>query len=147
MKRGEFFKELAGGLIYTIKSAYEPFLQDDLEKVETAADLILGIKWVPFISETETTAELEMKYLNGTPIIIAKQGTNIQAMNGVCPVCSNIIFLTALYSTGKCLNCQKEYNFKTNTGELKLEPLSIKLRNHIYYIGLQSTKKQGGLHA
>ncbi|WP_251552349.1 hypothetical protein [Neobacillus muris] len=147
MKRSEFFKEMAGGLIDAIKSAYDPFLLDDLEKVETAADLILGINWVPLMNENEKISNLEMRFLIGKPIIVSKKGTEIRTMSGVCPVCSNIIILTTLYSTGKCLNCQKEINFKTNEGGLRLDPLPIKVKDHRYYVGLQSVKKQGGLHA
>ena len=42
MKRLDFFKEMGDGLFQTVKSVYEPFIQGDLEKIESAADRALG---------------------------------------------------------------------------------------------------------
>ena len=148
MRRGDFIKEMGSSLFQTVKSVYEPFISEDLEKVESAADRALGIRWVPVIKESEPFSELELKFIGGKPVIVVRKGTNMQAMDGVCPVCSNIIILTTLYSSGKCLNCQKEYNFKTQSGELQLASFPIKRKEDIYYIGFQKyEKKSGGSHA
>ena len=148
MRRGDFIKEMGSSLFQTVKSVYEPFISEDLEKVESAADRALGIRWVPFIKESELFSELELKFIGGKPVIVVRNGTNMQAMDGVCPVCSNIIILRTLYSSGKCLNCQKEYNFKTQSGELQLASFPIKRKEDIYYIGFQKyEKKSGGSHA
>ena len=148
MRRGDFLKEMASSLFQTVKSVYEPFLSEDLEKVEAAADRALGITWIPLVKENDgVVPELEMKFIGGKPVIVSHYGTNIQALDGVCPVCSNIIILTTLYSTGKCLNCQKEYNFKTHTGDLQLESYPIKTKDNRYLIGLLKQRKQGDKHA
>ncbi|MGJ7909499.1 hypothetical protein [Neobacillus sp. LXY-1] len=147
MKRGDFLKEMAGSLFHTVKSVYEPFLSDDLEKMEEAADKALGISWIPLMNESELYAEVEMKFLNGKPIIVSKHGENLHAVDGICPECSNIIFLASQYSTGKCLNCEKDFNFKSMTGELRLDSLPLKLKDHQYYIGIQTYKRQGGSYA
>lgn len=141
MRRGDFIKEMGNSLFQTVKSVYEPFLHDDLEKVEVAADRALGITWVPLMAKNEANLILETKFIEGKPIIVANQGANMQAMSGICPVCSNIIIVTVLYSTGKCLNCEKEYNFKMQQGELQLESLPIKLKDQMYYVGFQRQKK------
>lgn len=147
MRRGDFIREMAGSLFQTMKSVYEPIVSEDLEKVEVAADCALGITWHPFMQEQGTKHALELKFINGKPVIILSNGTNIRAMDGVCPVCSNIIIVTTLYSTGKCLNCQKEYNFKTQFGELKLQSYPIKCKDGIYFIGFQKVQRQGGIYA
>ncbi|MBO0958270.1 hypothetical protein J1P26_00875 [Neobacillus sp. MM2021_6] len=144
MKRGDFLKEMAGGLFQTVKSVYEPFLSEDLEKVEAVADRALGITWQPLVIEQGTYHNLEMKFICGKPVIVARNGTNILAIDGVCPVCSNIIILTTLFSTGKCLNCQKEYNFKTQSGDLQLKSYPLKRKDELYFIGFQKDQKQGG---
>jgi hypothetical protein len=143
MRRSDFFKELGNSLFQTVK----PFIHDDLEKLEDAADRALGITWLPLLKEYEGYSELEMKFIGGKPVIVSRNGANMQAMDGVCPVCSNIIILTTLYSSGKCLNCQKEYNFKTQLGDLQLAELPIKRKEETYFIGFQRHKKQGGNHA
>jgi hypothetical protein len=147
MRRGDFFKEMGNSLFQTVKSVYEPFIHEDLEKVEKAADRALGITWLPLMKENELSTDLEMKFYVGKAIIVSRNGTNMQVMDGVCPVCSNIIILTTLYSTGKCLNCQKEFNFRTQTGELQLESLPIKRKDGMYFIGFQRHMKQGEHHA
>ncbi|MEH7075454.1 hypothetical protein [Neobacillus drentensis] len=147
MKRGDFLKEMAGSLFQTVKSVYEPFIHEDFEKVEAAADRALGITWLPLEKEQDGNHDLEMKFIAGKPIIVVRNGTNMQAMNGVCPVCSTIIIVTTLYSSGKCLNCQKEFNFKTQTGELLLETYPLKSKENTVYIGFQKQKKLGEQHA
>ena len=147
MRRGDFLREMAGSLFQTVKSVYEPFLSEDLEKVEVAADRALGITWFPLVKDNDRASELEMKFIGGKPVIVTRNGTNMQAMDGVCPVCSNIIIVTTLYSTGKCLNCQKEYNFKTHTGDLQLESYPIKIKDDTCLIGFQKHRKQGEKHA
>lgn len=137
MNRMEFLKEMGGGLFQTVKSVYEPFLKDDLEKVEVAADRALGITWLAVMKENELSSKPEVKFVAGQPIIILRQNANMQAMSGICPVCSNIINVTALYSSGKCLNCEKEYNFETMNGDLKLDSLHVKVKDHTVFVGLQ----------
>ncbi|MFK9093347.1 hypothetical protein [Bacillus salipaludis] len=143
MRRGDFLKEMAGGLFQTVKSVYEPFLSEDVEKVEAAADRALGITWHPLLIEKWHGLDLEMKFIGGKPVIVTRNGTNMQAFDGVCPVCSNIIIVTTLYSSGKCLNCQKEYNFKTQSGDLQLISYPIKQKEDSYFIGFQKYMKQG----
>lgn len=143
MRRGDFIKEMGSSLFQTVKSVYEPFISEDLEKVESAADRALGIRWVPVIKESEPFSELELKFIGGKPVIVVRNGTNMQAMDGVCPVCSNIIILSTLFSTGKCLNCQKEYDFKIQSGDLQLVSYPIKRKNGTYLIGIAKHRKQG----
>lgn len=147
MRRGDFLKEMAGSLFQTVKSVYEPFLSEDMEKIGNITDRALGISWLPFIKENEYFTDLEMKFIGGKPVIVTRNGANMQALDGVCPVCSNIIILTTLYSSGKCLNCQKEFNFKTQSGELHLESLPTKRKDGMHFIGIQRDKKQGEYHA
>jgi hypothetical protein len=135
MKRLDFFKELGEGLFQTVKSVYDPFIEDDIEKFEHAADKALGLTWIPLMNVADMNTNLEMKFFQGKAIIIVNHGTNMQAWNGICPVCSHIITISTLYLSGKCLNCQKEFNFKTNIGELQLKPLPLKKRNQMYQVG------------
>lgn len=142
MNRSGFLKELGGSLFETVKTVYEPFIHGDFEKVEEAADRALGITWRPLMKKYGVSSELEMKYIDGKPIVVSGYGTKIRALDGVCPVCSNIIIVTALYSSGKCLNCQKEFNFKTQSGELLLLSYPIKVKDDVYYIGFQRNQRK-----
>lgn len=147
MKRKEFLKEMGTSLFQTVKYVYEPFIHDDLQKVEEVVDRTLDIKWVPLMREDDVNSMLEMKFINGSPIMVLLDEANMQVMSGICPECSNIIIVTTLYSTGKCLNCEKEYNFKTKKGDLYLKTIPVKKKDHVIYIGLEKEKKLGGFNA
>lgn len=148
MKRIDFFKEMGTSFLQTVKYAYEPFIHDDLQKVEDVMDRALGVKWLPFMKEEEAAAaQLEMKFIDGRPVILSNCDSNIQVMDGICPGCLNLINVTALYSTGKCLYCEKEFNFKTKQGDLVLESLPLKTKDHVIYIGLNKQKNLGGSRA
>lgn len=147
MKRVDFIKEMCTSLLQTVKNVYEPFVQEDLEKVEEVADRALGITWVPLLMKEDESFTLEMKFMVGKPVVVSHFNSNIQAFVGICPECSNIISVTALYSSGKCLNCGKQYNFMTHEGDLLLEDLPLKLKNQIYFVGFQMNMKQGASHA
>lgn len=147
MYRKEFLKELGTSLFQTMKNVYEPFIHDDLQKVEEVMDQTLGIKWVPLMSADDSSSKLEMKFINGTPIMVIRDGADIHVLSGICHECSNIITVTTLYSTGKCLNCEKEYNFKTKQGELSLKTIPVKKKDHVIYIGFDKEKKLGGFSA
>jgi len=141
MNRKDFFKEIGSSLLETVKSAAEPFIQEDLEKIETAADRALGVEWMPLMQEEELRSNLEIRYIAGRPIIVSKFRSNIQAWDGICLGCSNIITISTLYSSGKCLNCDKEFNFQTLEGTLKLDPLAVKKKDHMYFVGYRTVKK------
>lgn len=134
MKRAEFIKEMGNSLCQTVKSVYEPFLKEDIKKEENVKDLVLAITWLPLLPKREISTQLEMRFVNGKPIIVSMNETNMQVLSGICPVCSNIIIITTLYASGKCLNCEKEYNFNTNEGELLLESLPIMLIDQMYFV-------------
>lgn len=135
MNRKEFFKELGGSLFKTVRSVYEPFLSDDLEKVEKVADRALGITWFPLMREDVTSPQLEIKFIEGRPIIVSRYGLDIQARSGICPECSNLIVVSPLYSSGKCLNCEKEFNFQTQAGDLQLDSFEVKKKDQMYFVG------------
>lgn len=137
MDRKEFLKEMGSSLFQTVKNVYEPFIHDDLHKVEEVVDQTLGIKWVPLMNADDSNSKLEMKFMNGTPIIVIPDVANIHVWSGICHECSNIITVTTLYSTGKCLNCEKEYNFKTKQGDLSLTTIPVKKKDHVIYIGFK----------
>jgi hypothetical protein len=143
MKRLDFFKEMGEGFFQTVRSVYEPFIERDIEKFENASDMALGITWIPLMNVSDMNTNFEMKFFKGKAIIMVNHGTNMQAWNGICPACSHIITVSALYSCGKCLNCQKEFNFKTNTGELQLQALPLRKKDQIYQIGFV----KGDFHA
>lgn len=138
VKREEFFKEMTTGLIKTLKTVYEPFVEDDLKKLDKTTSRLLGIKWVYFCSVVKRLEKVNQFYINGTPIIIFQEERNMRAISGICPECSNLLTLSVLFSTCKCLNCEKGFNFLNNEGDLTLFELPLTRRNDGYYVGLKN---------
>lgn len=137
MKRMDFLKEMGSSFGKTLKSIYHPIVEDDVEKLSKAAQQALGIKWHLLSIENEVKQGIEQKFISGKPvIIIQKPKGNVQALSGICPVCSNLLVFSSLYSTGKCLICEKEYNFITMTGNLEYTVLPVKLKEERLFVGL-----------
>ena len=146
MKRLHFLKTMGASLYETIDSLYEPAISNGVSKLEEAGDRLLGVKWYPAGLGTKQGPILEMRYIGGQPAVFYGDESNMRAVSGICPVCSNIIILTALYSTGKCLNCSKGFNFGTSEGDLELIFLKVKRRENEWFVGVPF-RKEGGMHA
>lgn len=137
MKREDFFKEMKEGFFKTFKTVYEPFIEDDLKKLEKTTDQMLGVNWFYVCNEYSAQEKLNQFIVNGKPIIIINEGGNIQAISGICPECSNLLNLSVLFATCKCFNCEKEYNFQKKQGELSFSELPLNMKNDGYHVGLK----------
>lgn len=141
MKREDFFKEMKKGFFNTLKSVYEPFIEEDLEKLEKTTDRILGVNWSFVCSEYYQFNNINQFYISGSPILITKEEGNVKAFSGICPSCSNLLHLSVLYSTCKCLNCGNDYNFQNKTGDLTLIEMPLALKTDGYYVGQANIPK------
>ncbi|WP_147533690.1 hypothetical protein [Bacillus marasmi] len=136
MNRQDFLKEMRKGLFSTIRTVYEPFVDEELEKLEKTADSMLGIRWV-FVCQKDTEfTKVNEYFIHGKPIYIIQMNGNMRAMSGICPSCSNLLNLSNLLLTCKCLNCEKDYNFQTNIGNLDITELPLIEKSDGYYVGL-----------
>ncbi|CAM3897140.1 hypothetical protein [Mesobacillus zeae] len=126
MKRLDFIREMQSSLFKTVRSVYEPFLAEDVEKLERAADKALGLQWHHACTSGELSSPIEQKFINGKPVILIKSEGNMRAFSGICPACSNLLILSTLYSSGKCVICEKDYNFLTGEGSLYLEEYPVR---------------------
>lgn len=135
MNRLDFLKEVAGSMIQTVKYVYEPFLSDDLKKIEEAADKALGITWVPIMKVGEMAGESEIHFISGKPVILYSQEGKVLAISGICPVCSNLIQVRGYDNVASCMHCEKEYHLKTGKGELAVTALQVKKKDQMYVVG------------
>ncbi|WP_416825327.1 Rieske 2Fe-2S domain-containing protein [Ectobacillus polymachus] len=142
MNRLDFLKEVAGSIFQTVKYVYEPFLKDDIEKVEEAADRALGITWVPVMKHDEMGNRPEVRYASGKPVIIFSHEEKLHAISGICPACSNLIQVRTYDHVATCMSCDKEYNLKTMDGELSVQSLQIKRKDQMYVVGLTDNGKR-----
>lgn len=143
MKRNEFLKEMSSSFGKTLKGIWQPMIEEDVVKLTNAAHQIMGVKWHYLCRNADLQAGIEQKFISGKPILVIKnQDGNVQTLSGICSVCSNLLIYTALYSTGKCLICEKEYNFNQQQGTLIYTELPLKYDQDKIYVGIGSTIKK-----
>ncbi|WP_242224595.1 hypothetical protein [Bacillus cereus group sp. BfR-BA-01380] len=142
MNRLDFFKEVAGSIFQTVKYVYEPFLKDDLKKVEEAADRALGITWVPVMKVDEMIIGPEVRFASGKAIIVFSHEEKPHAISGICPICSNLIQVRMYDHRATCTICDKDYDFKTLGGELFVQRLQIKRKDQMYVVGFTDNSKR-----
>jgi nitrite reductase/ring-hydroxylating ferredoxin subunit len=135
VKREDFFKEMKFGFFKTLKNVYEPFIEDDIEKLEKTTDQVFRIKWTSVCSKDYYLEKFNQFYINGKPIFIIGEEGNMKAYSGICPSCSTLLNFSVLYSTCKCMNCGKDYNFQNKNGELILLELPLALKKDGYFVG------------
>ncbi|WP_210365062.1 hypothetical protein [Bacillus sp. REN3] len=138
MKRTEFFKEMKNGFGETLRAICSPVIEEDFEKLSLAADRAMRIRWHYLSEENDLKEGVEQRFISGQPILVLVDERNMQAISGICPVCSNLLAFTPLYATGKCLICEKEYNFGAKKGSLVYTELPTKFENGKVYVGMST---------
>ncbi|MEI4802627.1 hypothetical protein WAZ07_15135 [Bacillus sp. FJAT-51639] len=142
MNRLDFLKEVTGSIFQTMKYVYEPFLKDDLKKVEEAAGRVLGITWIPVMKSDETLIRPEFRFVSGKPIIVFLHEEKLHAINGICPVCSNLIQVRMYDHMATCMDCDKDYDFNAMGGNLPVQKLQIKRKDQMYVVGFTDNSKR-----
>lgn len=141
MNRLDFLKEMRSSLFGTVKEIYEPFVEDDLKKINQSADQLLGIHWFYVASGAESIHHLEQKYVAGKPIICFKSENEIRAYSGICPTCTNLLTISTFTKTCKCMHCDKQYDFESTSDDSKsvLTEFPVKQKSDGLYVGLKKS--------
>lgn len=141
MNRLRFFSEMKKGMLDTVKAVYEPILEEKLDQIDRAADVILHIDWLPLTEDLEQLAKVEQRFINGKNIFVFRTDENIRAVSSICPVCFNLLYYSENTMELKCLMCEKEYSLIKQSGELKLTFFPIRKRHNFYEIGIEADRK------
>lgn len=151
MNRENFFKEMGKGFINTLKTVFEPIIEEELDSIDRTTNRFLGIQWLFLCRADYTFEKMNQFYVQNHSIFVIQKQGNMRAFSGSCPSCSNLLHLTPLLLTCKCFNCEKDYNFQTNNGELTFIELLIKKEEDGYYVGLKTSSNmqsiKGDSHA
>ncbi|MFS0784710.1 hypothetical protein [Bacillus sp. 1P06AnD] len=142
MNRLQFLKEMKDSLFTTVKSVYEPLVEDDLQKLSRSADKMLGIKWVLLAGRADEMADLEQRQIEGQPIICVKEGNSIRAYSGICPACTNLLVLSSFEKNCKCLMCEENYPLfpEDHTSVTGLKEFDVQRKETGYFIGIHRQK-------
>lgn len=145
MNRLDFFKEMKNGLLKTAASIYEPFMEEDIEKIHRVSDQMLGLKWYFLADEISETNKIEQKRINGRPYLIVHRDKQLHAFSGICACCSQLLIIAAANAVCKCLTCDKEVHLISNDknkSEIILE-YPVQRKKDGYYIGLKKHTQDG----
>lgn len=133
MNRAQFFSELGKGMLKTVMEIAEPFINDDLDKIDQTVDQIAGVDWVAAgpLSSFKKEGVHEV-YVKGKPIVILRTGT-FQAYEKICPHCSAVPQWIAYEKRFKCFGCGSEYDIYN--GNARLKECFVKIKEDRLLIG------------
>ncbi|WP_139187787.1 hypothetical protein [Bacillus tuaregi] len=140
MNRLDFLKEMKTGFLKTVNAVYEPILEDDIVKMNQAADQLLGVEWSFLMNEQPMAEGLEQKFVKGQPVIVMHKAKTLYAYSGVCPACSQLLHISMQEKICKCLNCEKHLSIenKEEFDSLILKEYPLKKKKDGYYIALKN---------
>lgn len=133
MNRRSFFKEMAHSLAETGKEIIYPLFENDIEKIERAADILQGISWYPVDHLDQGYNE---QIINGRLIGLYLDGKKAAACSKECPECHEMARWIAYRHQLECPVCGKSYTFQEEKGSLALTHYSVKNERQIWWIGL-----------
>lgn len=136
MNRSEFLNEMSSSLGKTLKALYGPSLEEKAVRLDHAATNILRINWHYLLEIEGLKGGIEQKFFEGKPIFIISEDGNVLVVSGICPLCSNLLSISPLFATVKCLICETEYSFQTKSGNLEYTELPIKMDKGKIFLGM-----------
>jgi hypothetical protein len=125
------------GFLKTVRSVYEPFVEEDVERLGHLANRVLQMKWYFLFTEIIQTSKVEQVFIGGNPYFLTYDGWKMEAYSGICPFCSSLLFYSNLSATGKCFKCEETFHLDRTNGELLLEEYPIKKTENGYYLGIR----------
>jgi len=148
MNRLDFLKEMKMGFLKTVSALYEPVMDEDLAKINQAADQLLGVQWTFLLKEWQGIGRIDQKFVKGQPVVVMYRDDNVYAYSGICPSCSKLIHISIQEEVCKCLYCEKQASFINEKvpDNLILTEYPLKKEKDGYYIAMNN-EIQDGLYA
>lgn len=115
MDRRAFFKELAHSLTETGKEVLKPIIEDDLEKLDRASDLIQGLRWQHIETPNQGYSE---QIVDGSLISLYVTAEDALAFDKKCSACHTFLQWLAYDKVLQCPTCEKTYSFVHKEGAL-----------------------------
>lgn len=142
MNRRSFFKELGRSLTESGKEIIYPLFEDDVKKIEHAADVLQGVTWQPLPS---LSTGYEEQVVGGRLICFYYDGKKAVACGKECPDCHQIVQWVAYKEQLVCPGCGYSYSFRDEGGLLHLPHYTMAERDGTWWIALPA--KEDGADA
>lgn len=137
LKRSEFFAEMGKGFLKTVKELTAPFVEDDLQKLDSYVDELAGIKWYEAGTvKNFSIGEIYDLFLGKKPVVLLINEGKYNAFEKICPRCQSMVQWIAYDSKFKCMSCEAEYYVRTEGNQLSLKKYPIKKVEDKLFIGI-----------
>lgn len=137
MNRLGFFKEMKNGFVKTISSLYEPVVEEEISKIQQATDQVLGLHWFFLLKEKSTGEGIDLKFIQGNPVMIVYSQEKMKAYSGICPFCSQLLQVLHQHLICRCLLCEKDLQLTSLISEENaLKEFPLKKKQDGYYVAL-----------
>ncbi|WP_332239084.1 Rieske (2Fe-2S) protein [Sporolactobacillus sp. KGMB 08714] len=133
MNRRSFFKEVARSLTETGKEVIYPLFENDIEKIERAADVLQGISWYPVDHLSLGYGE---QMISGRLVCFFFDGQKAAACGKECRECHEMAQWIAYDQQLVCPGCEKSFSLREKGGSLNLAIYPVKNEQQKWWVGL-----------
>ncbi|UQD51037.1 2Fe-2S ferredoxin [Bacillus methanolicus] len=138
MNRLQFLKEMRNSLVQTIKEAYTPLLEDEVEKITEIFSSVHRAWYLLGIYDVAELKGVEVKYVHHVPVAVYVQNGDIKARKAICSNCHVLPHYIQYQHRFICLNCDREFDLASEKGTLKMSLLATKKIKNQWYVQLES---------
>lgn len=137
MNRRDFLRIIKEDLLQTFREVSQPFIEDNLEKVNQTLDTLLDVKWQPLpVSFPPDFRGWKDAYLNGQGVYLHADDSEVRCFSMVCSRCRMITTRLDEAKVIKCLMCERTFSLEQAAGELELEEYPVRKINSQYCLGI-----------
>lgn len=136
MNRLQFLTEMKKSLLNTTKEITFPILSEEMEKVEDAADQMIGLQWYK-IKINASSEDVQEHYVNGKSILIYKTNDGeLKAIQKICEKCQSLVQWLSHEQKLKCFSCENTYDCLKDDGDLTCKHYFMRNRDGSWFIGM-----------
>ncbi|TGA97359.1 Rieske (2Fe-2S) protein [Sporolactobacillus shoreae] len=133
MDRRSFLKELVQSLTDTGKEIVYPLFENDIDKLERAADVLTGVSWMRLESIEPGYQE---QICAGRIISLYLAADRLIACSKICPDCHETLQWIAYDRRLTCTACGRSYTFSDSEDSLRPNTFSVKKEEGSWWVAL-----------
>ena len=135
MNRAGFLKEMGRGFSDTVKGILAPFVEEQIDKIDDAANIITGRDYFPLPQVERGIWSLQDFFLAERSFyLIGQADGRLCAISKLCSICGGMLTVISFDRTCKCLICDKSVSLESFEGELPVHELEIVERDDKLFV-------------
>jgi len=138
LNRLQFLAEMKKSLINTTKEITFPFLDEKLEHLDSLADQIVGVIWLPLERlKPSSFSGVQEHFINSRSVLLYSDGKNLKAYGKICSSCNSLAQWIAFDEKLTCFICERSYDVVLETGDLCCKRYSTKEKAGVWFIEME----------